>query len=79
MLKTLFLLLFVLNLHANISPTTTYSYDDKNRLIKAQTPNDTVEFEYDANDNRIAKIINGETTTYLIDTNTPLCPSDNGV
>jgi len=49
----------------------TYEYDDKNRLTKVSTPTDTVEYSYDANDNRVAKIVNGDTTTYLIDTNTP--------
>jgi len=47
-----------------------FEYDDKNRLIKVQTSDDTVEYLYDAEDNRIAKIVNGDSTTYLIDTNT---------
>ncbi|MCD6258509.1 MAG: RHS repeat protein, partial [Helicobacteraceae bacterium] len=48
----------------------TYSYDAKNRLISVTTPTDTIEYQYDANNNRTVKIVNGETTTYLIDTNT---------
>ena len=48
----------------------TYEFDDKNRLIKVTTPTDTVEYSYDANDNRIAKLTSNGTTTYLIDGNT---------
>ena len=47
-----------------------YSYDAKNRLISVTTPTDTIEYTYDANNNRTVKVVNGETTTYLIDTNT---------
>jgi len=50
--------------------STTYEYDDKNRLTKVTTPTSTIEYSYDANDNRIAKVIDGATTNYLIDTNT---------
>jgi len=50
--------------------STTYEYDDKNRLIKTTTPTNTIEYSYDANDNRVAKTTDGETTTYLIDANT---------
>jgi len=49
----------------------TYTYDDKNRLTTVTTSTQTVEYSYDANDNRIAKITSNGTTTYLIDTNTP--------
>jgi len=50
---------------------TSYEYDALNRLIKLSTPsNNTIEYSYDANNNRIAKTTNGDTTTYLIDTNT---------
>jgi len=48
-----------------------YEYDAKNRLIKVTTPTKTIEYSYDADDNRIAKVVNGDTTTYLIDPNTP--------
>jgi len=51
--------------------TRTYSYDEQNRLIKVETPDKTIEYSYDAEGNRIAKMVNGETTTYLVDTNTP--------
>ncbi len=50
--------------------STSYEYDDKNRLTKATTPTSTIEYKYDANDNRIAKVVDGATTSYLIDTNT---------
>jgi len=50
---------------------TTYTYDDKNRLTQVQTPTQTIEYSYDANNNRIAKVVDQATTTYLIDTNTP--------
>jgi YD repeat-containing protein len=49
---------------------TAYEYDDKNRLIKTITPTNTIEYAYDANDNRVTKVSNGETSTYLVDTNT---------
>jgi len=51
--------------------TNTYEWDEKNRLVKVITPSQTIEYSYDAEDHRIAKIINGNTTTYLIDSNTP--------
>ena len=46
-------------------------YDDKNRLTKVTTPTQTIEYSYDAQDHRIAKIVEGTTTTYLVDPNTP--------
>ena len=51
--------------------TNSYEYDSKNRLVKVTTPTQTIEYTYDAEDHRIAKIVEGSTTTYLIDTNTP--------
>ncbi len=51
--------------------TNTYEWDDKNRLVKVTTPTDVVEYLYDGEDNRIAKVTSGGTTTYLIDANTP--------
>ena len=50
--------------------TNTYGHDDKNRLIQVQTATDTVEYSYDANDNRVAKTTSNGTTTYLVDANT---------
>ena len=51
--------------------TSSYEYDSKNRLVKVITPTQTVEYGYDANDNRIAKTTSNGTTTYLVDSNTP--------
>ncbi len=51
--------------------TNSYEYDDKNRLVKVITPTNTIEYSYDAQDHRIAKIVEGTTTTYLVDPNTP--------
>ena len=63
---------FVYDANGNLlqKDTTTYNYDDKNRLIRVQTPTDTIEYTYDANNNRIAKSINAEITSYLVDNNT---------
>ncbi len=48
--------------------TTTYTYDDENRLIEEQTPadGDTWTFQYDALGNLAASTDNGQTTQYLV-------------
>ncbi len=50
---------------------TTYDYDDLNRLITLTTPTSIIDYTYDVNNNRIAKTVDGVTTNYLVDTNTP--------
>ncbi|WP_208492147.1 putative Ig domain-containing protein [aff. Roholtiella sp. LEGE 12411] len=47
--------------------TWTYSYDSENRLIGAVTPEGNWSYEYDALGNRIASILNGQRTEYLLD------------
>ena len=49
------------------SNTWTYTYDSENRLIGAVTPEGTWSYEYDALGNRIASILNGQRTEYLLD------------
>jgi len=49
---------------------TTYSYNAQNQLIRVTTPTSTIEYSYDANNNRITKSINNQTTHYLVDNNT---------
>ena len=46
--------------------STTYTYDDENRLIKEQTPTDIWTFQYDALGNLVASTDNGQTTQYLV-------------
>jgi RHS repeat-associated protein len=43
------------------------SYDLADRLVKAQIGNDTYEYTYDAEGNRVAVTRNGETKRYLVD------------
>ncbi len=47
--------------------TWSYSYDSENRLIGAVTPEGNWSYEYDALGNRIASILNGQRTEYLLD------------
>ncbi|QLE55646.1 pre-peptidase C-terminal domain-containing protein [Nostoc sp. TCL26-01] len=47
--------------------TSTYTYDQENRLIGAVTPDGTWSYEYDALGNRIASVKNGQRTEYLLD------------
>jgi RHS repeat-associated protein len=47
--------------------TWSYSYDSENRLIGAVTPDGNWNYEYDALGNRIASILNGQRTEYLLD------------
>lgn len=55
----------------------TYTYDGKNQLTRverqlADGSNIVVEYEYDWQRNRTAKIINGIRTNYIVDSNRPL-------
>lgn len=47
--------------------TRTYSYDALNRLTKVVSGADTWEYEYDAFGNRVATLLNGQRTDYLLD------------
>ncbi len=46
-----------------------YAYDGANRLVEALTDSGTAEYFYNDCGNRIAAVINGERTDYLVDTN----------
>jgi YD repeat-containing protein len=46
---------------------TRYDYDVRGRLIRIETDTDVTQYEYDALDNRIAEIVNGVRTDFLID------------
>jgi RHS repeat-associated protein len=47
--------------------TRLYVYDQENQLVQAVTPEGTSTYEYDAFGNRVAKVVNGQRTEYLID------------
>ncbi|MDB9540082.1 Calx-beta domain-containing protein [Anabaenopsis arnoldii] len=48
--------------------TTTYTYDVENRLVEVETADGSRwEYEYDGLGNRVATIINGQRTEYLLD------------
>ncbi|NET90545.1 MAG: RHS repeat-associated core domain-containing protein [Kamptonema sp. SIO1D9] len=52
--------------------TTTYTWDDANRLIEAQTADgDVLSYEYDDDNIRVSSTVNGVRTTHLIDKNRP--------
>ncbi len=59
------------NLTARTTPTQTihYSYDFENRLVSYQAISTTVQFIYDGDGNRIAKIVDGVRTNYVNDIN----------
>ena len=47
---------------------TIYTWDQQNRLIQVNTPNgDVIAYQYDPDGNRIAEIINGVETRFLVD------------
>ncbi|MCC6220523.1 MAG: type IV secretion protein Rhs [Deltaproteobacteria bacterium] len=50
---------------------TTYTYDVDDRLVKAITPSDIVEYSYDTDGIRQSKRIDGVLTSYLVDKNRP--------
>jgi len=56
-------------LSKNDGSLTSYVYDAENRLIRAQTATDTIDYTYDANGIRQSQTVNGNTTTYLVDQN----------
>jgi RHS repeat-associated protein len=47
--------------------TSTYTYDDRNRLVGVQTATDTWSYRYDALGDLVAATHNGQTTQYLVD------------
>jgi RHS repeat-associated protein len=47
--------------------TSTYTYDVENRLVKVVTPDGTWEYQYDGLGNRVATVLNGQRTEYLLD------------
>ena len=52
--------------------TTSYTWNDDNRLVQAELPNgDVATYEYDSEGIRVSSMVNGETTEYLIDKNRP--------
>ncbi|MGA1842202.1 MAG: putative Ig domain-containing protein [bacterium] len=51
------------------SGVTTYSYNYENRLVGAQTPVATVNYNYDADGIRVSKSVDGMVTNYLVDKN----------
>ena len=52
--------------------TTTYTWDDRNRLVSSTTADgDVVSYEYDDENIRVSSTVNGTKTTYLVDSNRP--------
>lgn len=49
------------------SQTSTYTYDAESRLVKVVTPSGTWDYQYDGLGNRVATILNGQRTEYLLD------------
>ena len=47
--------------------TSTYTYDVENRLVKVVNPQGTWEYQYDGLGNRVATVLNGQRTEYLLD------------
>jgi len=45
----------------------TYTYDAESRLVKVVTPSGTWDYQYDGLGNRVATILNGQRTEYLLD------------
>ena len=49
--------------------STTFAYDYENRLSEVTTPEHDVYYAYDADGNRVQKIVDGSETNYLVDRN----------
>jgi RHS repeat-associated protein len=49
------------------SQSSTYTFDEENRLVQVATPEGTWNYEYDAFGNRIATTYNGQRIEYLLD------------
>ena len=56
-------------LSKNDGSLTSYAYDAENRLIRAQTATDIIDYTYDANGIRQSQTVNGNTISYLVDQN----------
>jgi len=54
-----------------VTPTGTihYEYDYRNLLVEVDTGTDRIQYEYDGNGDRVARIANGQRTTYVNDPN----------
>ncbi len=59
------------NLSQMVTPTATtrYGYDYRNRLISVEDATNRIEYVYDGNGDRVAKIVNGVRTNYVNDPN----------
>ncbi|QUY46218.1 putative Ig domain-containing protein [Acaryochloris marina] len=56
----------------NDSEVTTYRWNDENRLVEVELPNgDSISFVYDTAGIQVSRTLNGETTTFIIDSNRP--------
>ncbi len=62
------------NLTQKVSPqkTEAYQYDYDNLLIQYSNGTDVVQYKYDGDGNRIAKIVNANTANYVNDVNRPI-------
>ena len=55
-----------------VTETTTYTWNDDNRLVKVEMPDGTlITYEYDDEGIRVSTTVDGVTTTYLVDKNRP--------
>lgn len=56
----------------NDTAVTTYRWNDQNRLVEVELPNgDSISFVYDTAGIQVSRTLNGETTTFIIDSNRP--------
>ena len=62
------------NIVRRTSPNKTilYTWDYDNRLVRYEDGQHVVEFEYDGDGNRVAKIVDGVRTNYLVDVSGPI-------
>ncbi|WP_227498530.1 polymorphic toxin-type HINT domain-containing protein [Synechococcus sp. PCC 7336] len=62
----------LLNRTSSINGTTQFDWNDSNRLVGVLLPNgDEISYVYDTAGIQVSSTINGETTTYVIDSNRP--------
>jgi len=55
-----------------VSETTTYIWNDDNRLVAVETPSgNSIAYEYDNEGIRVSATVDGETTNFLVDKNRP--------
>lgn len=56
----------------NDTAITTYRWNDQNRPVEVELPNgDSISFVYDTAGIQVSRTLNGETTTFIIDSNRP--------